>query len=280
MSIAPSLVRRCPLLLESDHLSLSKDLCLRGGALYDAPIAVRHPIQQPGPQLIACLKKGVTFQELERVSQLLGATTIQLNELLSFLNTIGALHRKRTFSGKLQAFRLLIIHAVFGLRAKPLTWRRPAGMSTVFTGVLRAIWPIVVAFAALSGVVILADLLPTGVCLIIGIFSLGSFVFSLWVHEMAHIAVIRHYRIQPQVLQHGLHLGIIHCTLPPKGEVISSLMGPLSGMGACTALTTLLSIQSSNYWLPGTIVASFHLFSLLPWYGDGASLYKALRTRT
>ena len=112
-------------------------------------------------------------------------------------------------------------------------------------------------------------------------FGLAAFLTSIVMHEYAHVAVLKRYAVPANILQIGVRLGIIHKKPARRVEVLSSLAGPVAGLVVCGLMTRLLAILPGKplFVIIGCTVGLFHAASLLPFYGDGASLFSALRER-
>jgi hypothetical protein len=269
-------------LLESDELLLSSSFVLQESVIYDIDLRAVHYIRRPGDRIILALSEGVSFEEVLKIAKMYGITDSQLGELLGFLNSIGALQRrKRMFLQQVKAARLQTLHLLLGTYYPPLAWRQRATPGNTIVSILRATWPVSAA-AILVGVLSAASgLMPAQSVLSIGLFGVMLFIGSLFMHEMTHISIANSLSAMPRLLRAGMRLGVIHRKLPPDAEARSSLLGPTIGSGICL-LVALVSIKLGwhGYALTAVIVASFHSLALLPWYGDGASLHKALRTKT
>ncbi|MEK7153602.1 MAG: hypothetical protein AAB834_06635, partial [Patescibacteria group bacterium] len=125
-----------------------------------------------------------------------------------------------------------------------------------------------------------AGFAPALVVIRTALFGMLLFVCSLYIHEITHIIIIRSQCAEPMILQAGLRFGLIHRTLLPRTEIASSLAGPGLGGLCCIGVSSLVFASHLELLaLCGLVIASFHILGLLPWYGDGASLQKALQKR-
>jgi len=278
--VAARFARDCPFLLESDQLSLSRDFAVQKNGLADIPMGAVHQVRTPGRALLLALGNTTTYAHVADLAGRQGISDGQLCELLGFLNTIGALERRRTPAGHCRAAGMQCIHLLLGTRYVPMTWRRVPTWPTLVLGTLRATWPVTVATTAVCVLAVGGGLLSLRTGLSIGSGGIGAFIGSLFVHEVMHVVVARRSNTEPHILQLGMRLGIIHQSLQPKAEALSALAGPSAGCIVCIVAAAICSLADLD---PVAIVlaavACFHVGSLLPWYGDGASLYKALRRR-
>lgn len=272
--------RHCPFLLESDTISLSKDFALSGTSLQDIPLGVTHRMRPSAVALLFALHEGASYRTLLRLSRVQKISDAQLDDLMGFLNAIGALERKRVPA---EVFRARIIqshHILLGVRYATLAWRRPATPLMTFLGVMRAILLVIVAVVMVATAAILAHLAPSSQ--VVGISAFSTFVFAgtLFIHEMIHVRIASRRYVRPRILQMGLRLGVIHRKLTPDQEALSSLSGPLAGSTISIAVASVaLAFNAPLYAVAGALIALLHCLSLMPWYGDGASFHKALRER-
>jgi hypothetical protein len=275
-----SLLKACPLLVEGDRLSLSSDFKLDDISLIDQPLRAVHKLTIRGSIVVRLLLEAPTYQTLVAVSSRYNIDETTLRELLGFLNQIGGLRRKRTRQLWLIAIRTHCLHLVIGINYVPVSYRRPANLVTVSIGTLRAITPVILATGVIAGLFQAAGFAPlptvsfTVICLSL------AFFLSISFHELMHCLVLKHSKIGPLVLQSGMHLGIIHPKPPVGVDVVSSLAGPLAGMLFCLLLGGLsLMIKAHLLGYLMAALALLHSISLAPFYGDGASLQRALHER-
>jgi hypothetical protein len=280
VQVVTPFTRHFPFLLESDTLSLSSAFELRESMLYDMPLRAIHHLRHPGEEIIIALSEGLTMATLRNTAKYHAITDPQFNELVGFLNIIGALRCERTWQQKLLVLRTRLVHLLLGTRYQPLSWRRSATLGLTFAGILRATWMVGLASLVVSIMAATAGLASWGT--VIGLNTFGNllFVASMFGHEVAHILISRYYSAEPQLLQAGLRFGILHRKLPSNAEAQSALAGPFIGSLLCMAASCIaLAVHANVYALLGGIIALFHSLSLLPWYGDGASFHKALHER-
>jgi hypothetical protein len=264
----------CPFLLESDTLSLSKEFHLQTAGLKDGTLGITHDVVSPGEHILLLLETGTELRQIQAVAIAYGIRDTQLAELFGFLNLVGALKYKRQLPGRLHASVLKLRDLCLSIFHSPFSWRRPSSLGALLLGIFRATLPLSIATLAVSFLFMYAGV-PAHSTAAVGI---GLFLGSLGLHEATHIAVARHFGRKTALLQRGLRLGVIHPRLPVRGEILSALAGPLAGIVCCLAVGIVLYISGQRLlaFLCGTI-SLFHLSSLLPWYGDGASLRAARR---
>lgn len=262
----------CPLLIESDLLSLSQGLRIGGQHLHDKSLGAAHLVQPEGQVLLAKLESGeVTYASLLQSSK-------YTNELLGFLNMIGGLRRRRSARGWIAAVgRSANLLALIETHTS-LAWRRPTSAYCLLVALLRASWPVI---AGAGGVYILAvggGIIKGSVAAPLLLFANLTFIVSLYAHEAAHLFVLRLHKAHTEIIQRGLRLGILHRKLSPEVELHSAVAGPLAGCMSCLATSlAMFTTRHNSYTLVAALLAAFHLLSFLPWYGDGESLARAWR---
>jgi hypothetical protein len=204
---------------------------------------------------------------------------MQLADLIGFLNTIGCLKRNRAITFYPRAWCKQLVHGIHGVWYQPLRRRGHTSLAAITHGIGRATVPVTLATLLTLG--LLVCLLPSQAAPIIakGGFVWLAFICSMVLHEYGHFKSIKHYRVGCDVLQYGMHIGLIHGKLPSLAEIYVAIAGPFCGIVACS-----LFIVLAMYALPGTpllilFVGILHLCSLLPWYGDGKSLRLAHNQR-
>lgn len=279
MPLKPNFVRISPFFLESDVLGLHPDITIRGEQLYDRAIGASHKLTTVGTRLIYRISKGTLYRELEQEAKQNNVSSAQLQELLGFLNYTGSLKRSRAHRVLSKSFSIQSLHLLMGIRYSSVTWRRDVFVLTICLGVLRATLPVlyaalcVILLASVSGFMPKDRIAEAMGILIVFVASIGS-------HEYVHAQVARLAGHKVRILQRGMHLGVVHAKLGRRNEIQSSFSGPLVGTVICLLVASaaymyhlmLLGIGSG-------VIALLHLLSLLPWYGDGASLFKAIQKK-
>lgn len=277
--VDPLLVKESVLLLETDVLSLSGsfEAAGKGTRLHDLELGAVHSLHNSGSFILLAIAKTTQVKALRILASQCGIHPTQLNELLGFLNSIGALAvERRLLAHRLRAFAVRTQHMVYGGRYANQVWRRSATAHTLMPAVWRVCGPVngagLVATTLLvaSGIVSLST---AGVGLIFGI---SIFTSSIYFHELAHWLVIRRAGTRAILLQHGLRLGIVHRELEPLSEIFSAVAGPVAGLSwAVAGAFGAMAAGYTELAILGYVIAAFHLASFTPGYGDGRSLTKA-----
>ena len=270
-------IKFCPLLLENDVLSLTPQVLVKQSNLVDTRMGTTHVLHGHGQSIAQALSKGIEYHALIKLAEKHSVNSFQLHELLGFLNNIGGLQQRRVYTHHLQALYIKIRHLLLGIHYSPLCYRASGILRHVCLAVLRATTPVFLASGVVATVWISAGfgsstIIAASYCLLI-------FWLSLVTHECAHVQLLHKYRIPSDMLQIGMRLGVIHPRLTLRQEVRVSLTGPLAGI-TTSLLGGLLMLNVSLTVFAGCIIVSLlHLASLLPWYGDGHHLFKAIHQR-
>jgi hypothetical protein len=272
-------IRSCPLLLEGDLLSLSPYLVQEGIRLRDTIVNATHTLAEPGDRFVSLLGRTTTYRQLARAAKQSRVEATTLQELLGFLNKIGALQIQRSWHGKIVATRIRCLHLLLGITYPALCRRRETTAFWVSICALRATTPVILAtgvVATLSGVAGLGSPLTI---LLTASYWLSLFIGSVIIHELAHVLVLRRC-VATNVLQANMRLGIIHAQPAPAIEAASSLAGPLAGIVLCVLAFSLTRwVDMALLGPTSAVIAVCHAISLLPFYGDGMSLQRALHER-
>ena len=264
----------CPFLLDSDTMRLQGFLVLGDASLTDAPLGIRHQITKEGAIVLGAMRAGHTIRALRQLARRNGVDDRQLDGLLGFLNLIGGIRRHgRTARQRIDATVKQIQALRLGIRYAGLSFRSRSTPAGLLVAVARAVWP-VVATAVVVGVELAASgLLPRYVVMNICLSGVATFVISIYLHESGHILTLRAAGNRPHILQRRMHVGVIHAQLPYRIEVLSAIAGPLAGVVAAVSIGCwLVIINHPQAAMAAYFVSLFHVFSLLPWYGDGLSL--------
>ena len=105
---------------------------------------------------------------------------------------------------------------------------------------------------------------------VIASLSLHEYVHSRFAHAQKHRVLIRR----------GLRIGILHKSLSPLSELLSSLLGPLGGAFLSYGIALGASwVVGSEAIVVGYVCMAFHFSSWLPFYGDGKQLVKLVSNR-
>jgi hypothetical protein len=274
-------VRSLPFFLESDILSLSPSFVIVGSHLNDIVLNAKHRLHPPAEILVTTLARGTSYRTLCYISEELHTSSLQLHELLGFLNSIGALRRVRRKAMWGTAVQLQLQYMLLGVTYAPPCWRRKATVTHLLQASLHATTPVILAIGVVAALSWSAGVASTQQILMISGSGVGVFIASIVAHELGHVIILRHFGYIADILQMGMRLGVVHCRAPLQVEILSSLSGPFAGIALCM-------IAGFAGWLTHTpsisiitvVVGTLHLLSLLPFYGDGASVIRALRKRS
>jgi hypothetical protein len=176
----------CPLLLESDTLSLSPSFVLQGKILRDVPVGAAHRIQPPGDIILSALQYGITFRSLHGLAEEMGITQTQLIDVLGFLNSAGALRRRRTMRGHVIAIHHGLVHAPTGIIQPALTWRYRFSRRSLAIATLRASWPVIASATAVCIIAVAGSVIDVRSGLFMITYGVPLFVVSIYLHELAH----------------------------------------------------------------------------------------------
>ena len=113
------------------------------------------------------------------------------------------------------------------------------------------------------------------------LFAVGV-IASIYVHEMGHVAMLRHYRIPATAPMFIPGVGaVIRSRFYPQDVVAQArvgLAGPVWGLAAALTCSVIYRLTGQAAWgALAEIVAGINLFNLTPvWQLDGAHAFKAL----
>jgi hypothetical protein len=273
------LAKACPLFLESDVIALSSAVRYTGQSIQDQLIDATHALRGQGPLFVKLLAQGTTYGTLLTAGQGRQTTSTDLREFLGFLNLIGALQTQRALP-RTQRLRITMQHALIGITYSPLSVRQSADITAIVFATLRATTPVLLATGVVAALFVGAGLASISSTLIAVAASLLLFLISIVLHEYVHVYTLRTAGLAVDILQRGMHLGLIHAQPPWRTDVISALAGPLAG-GLICWLSALAyeGLGQTILAITALIVSSFHFISLLPTYGDGQSIKRAWQER-
>ena len=153
----------------------------------------------------------------------------------------------------------------------PLSSRSEATGKHISIGITLACRSVIAAGLALGLLIGAANLLPMRSALGMTAFGLLTFVGSMVLHEFTHLLVIKQEIATVDILRRGLRIGLIHRETTNMIAIASSLAGPAAGMAYCGCLALAAHLlQAPLCSILALIAASFHLWALLPWFGDGS----------
>lgn len=270
----------CPFMLESDILSLSPSFMVTGKTLQDVPIGAAHKLTPPADVILTALTYGITFRSLLGLSEELGLHQIQVLDILGFLNSAGALRRRRSIQGHVEAARYALTYAFTGVIHPGITWRQRFSARALAKATLKAAWPVEAALGAVCTLGIAGRMVSPITGVAAALYSGTLFLCSIYAHEYMHVMLLRAANLKMDVRQSRLRLGIIHKPAPAKIEIKAALAGPAAGTALCLpGIAIGLMLDVSAVWVASLCIALVHLLALLPMYSDGVTIRNALKSR-
>lgn len=273
MQVKTNFADYCPLILDEDVLSINSSVVIKGQRLYDVTTGALHCLRPEGMPIVQKLFEKVPFSQLKQTAVESDIRQPQLRDLLGFLNLVGCLSRSRSMTGQIKSsVRQLRVRR----RYKPLYKRTDASLTCIAWQTILVCLPLIVASVLVCSLMLLAGASLSAVLKLGTIWNV-LLVGSIYAHEVAHYAVLRHESIRSDVIRHGLRIGLLHRSLDPMTEAILALAGPACGLLSC--LTGVIICEVSNFSTGvflASVVGCLHLASLLPWYGDGTNLRLAV----
>jgi len=263
------------MLTEDDQVSLAAGMEIVDGSLADRAVGARHRLHPLAAQAIREIytEGGCDASSWYVSARGYGISAAQFVELVGFLYDIGGIRVRRRLPATARISRYRLRSLAQGMtpewlpRRFPATWLGVCGAATRFMGTL-----VVCAGLLCLLVVILQGQSPRLISYVL------LFLATMWVgivaHEATHVLIIRKYGGSAVMLQRGLRLGVLHRPLSRKQELCSALLGPIAGV----VVAALLSVIEHSRLLLfiNAAVAVLQLLALLPGYGDGNILWKAI----
>ena len=258
----------CLILRSNDQLHLNSMFSLNAsrGKLYDRHLDVTHTVTSEGATLIGALINGNTYKQLRMISIAQNISEASLKHLLTELARCGALKHKKIRSSN---------NTIQAICVPSYSWRRDASLAAITLAVIRAMWKLCLTMLLLAAGAAACNLLPLYGAISIGCWLIGLFLISATLHEWSHVLFLQTKEVQSSVIQQGYRVGVLHQRIPPVVDGICALIGPLAG-GTSAVLLALCS-RSQTVLHASFIIVFFHACSLLPNYGDGRSIMRALR---
>ncbi len=261
-------------LVESDIVSLSTGLLLEPPLLIDSANGARHTLHPTAARALAHIAQPIAAGTWLRELDGLGVTAKQANEIISFLNDIGGLRVQHSILGSI-TFGLQRLG--FYLQRVPLAkpaHRVPATIPGITYATARAMAPFALLFPSLA-VLLYAIGLPLSTVLLLSVLAAATLGISTVSHEYAHAAVLQgQARASAAILQRGTRLGILHTKMGLKRELTSALLGPMVGCISAIVICggAWLVTKQDVCLIVGILACIAHIFSLLPFYGDGKTI--------
>jgi len=266
-----ALIDQSGLVEGSDYLSLSRTMAIRGKFLVDTITGAQHTLHHKAVKSISLLEQPIPFELWRQYNRRLKVNEDNLTEIILFLNSIGGLVINRSKTSHTRITYRKIKWFTKGQMSLTLARRWPANLISIILVIVSTMRPLMLA-------VFLIAILAYGANVAIDyvVLSSISFLLIIWtstvIHEQTHNYILSKFTNRKILLQRGLRLGILHKQLSTKVELASALLGPIAGVLASLSLGIILEIflpRPTLFISIGTLVALFHLVSLLPTYGDG-----------
>lgn len=263
---------------ESDYISLSPSLRIEGNILYDQANGARHIIRSSARTLLGDIRRGSSVTVLADHASLQGVTTRRLTEMILFLDSIGGLEVLRSRNASIRHAVMRTGYKLKGISLRTQGRRFPASLAGLVHAVGNTTQPIL-------NMLIIVAVLSFGANMQPEFYLLGNVTFlialylSTITHEYAHIMFARKSGVAPVILQRGLRIGVIHTRQSGELELVSSVVGPLSGAFSAMVIALLVSLVPTGQTAAALalLVAIFHLISWLPSYGDGREILKQIK---
>lgn len=256
-------------------MSLSNEFILNNESLADQCLGAKH---QLSPRAVdAILLFSATSYEEWTKSCALGSA--EANELLAFLDKIGALRVHRTRSNLLKFQLARLAWLLNGVKAIEPTYRRKAAFLSILVATLRSTKLLWLSWLPLLVLAYGSGAFDFGRFAGITSFSLLAIITGIVVHEYSHVFVANLRNTPSSVIQQGLRLGVLHLPLRKRDELLSAIIGPLTGMYVSVLMGLAGTLVDPQLLTFGALAGSLHIASWLPWYGDGVTITKLLRKK-
>ncbi len=261
----------CIIVRSDDRLYLNSMFSLNQarGKLHDRHLAVAHTITADGCKLVGSIIDGTTYEQLHLFAKAQSISDYSLKHLLTELARCGALGHKKTNLRLAQRVGQAICIPSY-------IWRRDASLIAITTAIVRALWKICLSLAVMGVGVVLFGFVPLPKAIFISIWLVTILLCGAIAHEWAHVLFLKTRGVLVSVAQKGHRVGLLHQQVSPKFDGLCALLGPATG-SSVTLLLAWLS-QSATVLHFSFLLVLFHACSLLPNYGDGQSVARALRS--
>lgn len=267
-------------LAESDLVSLSVYLRPIRGRLEDLSTAASHQLHPKAEIFLRWLRVPRPMSVVYIFAKQARLKPENVREIFDFMNSIAGITIQRKWSGRIGVFQRKLRLLFYRINLPYIARRYPNTLSGI---VAATFTPFMVLVLAGLGVTTMGYILlerPAG-SFVSCVWFLAVIWGSLIMHEMTHATFVRKSQPYSVVVVRGLRIGILHRAMSWKLELTSALSGAF--IGGLTALLMGFSatmLTSQNQWLASaSVVAVFHLISLLPLSGDGLTLLNLYRSR-
>jgi hypothetical protein len=111
------------------------------------------------------------------------------------------------------------------------------------------------------------------------VYALACLWLTTVIHELTHWWLLGKYKTQSVFIRKGLRIGILHKPARATAELMSAILGPVTGASGAALLGWLGAVRriGPGAWPVALSCSLFHLCSLLPAYGDGSAIINSLR---
>ena len=266
--------------MEGDFVSLSPCFEVSGNYLVDNTTGARHLLHANAKRYIEFFYKKWTLGDYLAIKGVkIGLTSAQQSEVLLFLNSEAALLRQRSFGGRLHALLRSVRRLSSRTNSANLAGRYPATTPSLILLSVRSVIPIVIAGLSSALLWYGTGLVTMRRAIGLLVVFCGTLLLSLVLHEAVHIVIARRSTKRIKLVKRGLRIGVMHAELRNSQEMLSAVLGPLCGATSALLLGFVPLLDAPLVLPVCLLVASFHLVSWLPFYGDGKTLFRTLSTR-
>ena len=259
------------LITDKDVLSLAVGLRLVGSStLVDEPAGARHKLSAKAHNALKNLRQPIAVRDWQRRS---GLSDQQAMQLILFLDSIAGLSIKRKVASKLRLMFLRFKLMLGGIKLTTGACRFEGNYWGITLAVARALTPVSLTLVAVLTLGYLGGVFGLSFA-IAQILMLVTVLVTTLLHESVHLYFARRVNLPAVVIARRVRVGVLHPMLPPNIELVSALLGPISGIIFSSIIAIVLHLFNYSEVMVGFtgIVAVFHVFSWVPEYGDGATI--------
>jgi hypothetical protein len=269
------------ILSNHDTIELGYGFTIESAHLVDSIVTARHKLDSRIANILQSIKlQPITYWELIVEFERWGIDRTRGNELILTLNSIGALKIKHAIS-TVQERGLIAVRAMsLKTTITPLQHRDKTCFYSLARSLIRSTTYLLLLWCFAFNLVIAAGFISIPYFLMLSAGAYTTLLVSLICYEYSHIRILgKGGQDTSVVIRKGWRIGILHQQQSARKELSSALIGPL--FGALASLILCLALNQITYepiWLSiGCIFAGCHLLSLLPNFGDGWSIIRALK---